>query len=175
MNAFVPAFNEDLPKIVEKLMDFPHPAYLRLGWVDKLPKIKIPAYSPWRKLTQGLGPTVLIAGSIAGGLLGLFLDLSNPKRPNTWVLTELPITKEDVPLEFINDIQSSGHLVVIEEHVAHGGAGEMIGRCLLLLGKAPTRFTHFCAQGYLSGRYGSQQFHRHECGLSTDQIMKELL
>src|SRR3954470_21495648 len=31
MHAFVPAFAADVPAIVEKLLDFPYPAYFRLG------------------------------------------------------------------------------------------------------------------------------------------------
>ena len=55
-----------------------------------------------------------------------------------------------------------------------GGAGEALARCLLLKGETPGRFSHFSAQGYLSSYYGSQNFHRKECGLSPEDILKEL-
>ena len=44
-------------------------------------------------------------------------------------------------------------------------------RCLLESGEAPERFASRSAQGYLSGRYGSQKFHRRECGLDPASIV----
>jgi len=174
MRVFVPAFKADIPPMVEKLLQLSHPAYFRLGRDEKPKDLDIPGYAPWRKILKGQGPVVLITGPLAGGLLGAFKDLPEAKRPNTWVLTELPFDEKTIPEDFLSDVRKSGHLVVVEEHVAHGGVGEMMSRCLLLKGESPKRFTHFCAQGYLSGYYGSQDFHRKECGLSAENILKEI-
>jgi hypothetical protein len=65
-------------------------------------------------------------------------------------------------------------LVVVEEHVATGGVGERLARDLLLRGVPPRRFTHRHALGYPSGRYGSQAFHRRECGLDPAAILATL-
>ena len=65
-------------------------------------------------------------------------------------------------------------LYVVEEHIAQGSAGQMLAHALLESGEAPARFTHRCAQGYLSGRYGSQGFHRRECGLDAESILRDL-
>jgi transketolase len=64
--------------------------------------------------------------------------------------------------------------VVVEEHVAHGGVGEQLARALMLGGHAPPRFTHHCARGYPSGRYGSQRYHRRESGLDAASILAGL-
>ncbi len=174
MRVFVPAFGLDIPPMVEKLLHLTHPAYFRLGRDEKPKDLDIPGYAPWRKILTGQGPTILVAGPLAGGLLGAFKEIPDAKRPNTWVLTELPFETKTIPDEFLRDIAKSGHLAVVEEHVAHGGVGEMLGRVLLLTGKNPKRFSHFCAQGYLTGYYGSQNFHRKECGLTAENILKEL-
>jgi transketolase len=50
----------------------------------------------------------------------------------------------------------------------------MLAHQLLLAGRAPDRFIHRTALGYLSGRYGSQRFHRAECGLDPASIVNEL-
>jgi transketolase len=111
---------------------------------------------------------------LAGGILDAVRHLPERQRPNFWVIAELPIPVENVPAEFIQDLRSSGHLVVVEEHIAQGGVGQMLAHALLRIGKPPARFTHCCARGYPSGRYGSQHFHRRESGLSPESILAEL-
>ena len=80
------------------------------------------------------------------------------RRPSLWLLTELP--PEEPPTEFLDDLRRSDHLIVVEEHVAHGGLGQMMACALLESGRAPRRFVTRTAAGYVSGRYGSQKFHR---------------
>ncbi len=172
MNVYVPAFGADVAPAVERILRSGHPAYLRLGRDEKSKEADPGPYAPWRKVLSGAGPAVAVVGPIAGTLMKDFAGLENAKRPNLWVLTELPLDEKTVPAQFLKDLETSGHLVVVEEHVAHGGAGEMIGRFLLLSGRAPKKFSHFCAQGYLSGYYGSQGFHRKECGLTSENILK---
>jgi len=174
MRVFVPAFGADIPPIVEKLLTLPHPAYLRLGRDEKPADLELRAYAPWRKILEGQGPTLLIVGPLAGGILGAFQKLPEQKRPSTWVLTELPLEEKTLPLEFLDDLKRSGHLMVAEEHIAHGGAGEALCRKLLLKGTPPRRFTHYVAQGYLSSYYGSQKFHREESGLTAETILKDM-
>ena len=65
------------------------------------------------------------------------------------------------------DVQRSQNLLVIEEHVTRGGVGQMLAHHLLSAGTAPRRFASRAALGYVSGRYGSQKFHRRECGLHS--------
>jgi hypothetical protein len=44
----------------------------------------------------------------------------------------------------------------------------------LSAGAAPRCFLHRGAAGYLSGLYGSQQFHRKESHLDADSIVEDL-
>ena len=89
-----------------------------------------------------------------------------------WLVSELPIP--DLPADLVESLNGSGHLFVVEEHTAHGGLGHMLVHRLACLGKMPARFTHRYALGYVSGRYGSQNFHRRECGLDAASILKAL-
>jgi len=175
MRAFVPAFREDLVEMTGKLLESRDPAYLRLGRDEKPEGARLPAYAPWRKLVEGGGPTLLVVGPLAGGLLKALGSLPDARRPRLWVLSELPVEEKTIPPEFLSDLIKSGHLAVAEEHVAHGGAGEMLCRLLALMGKIPTRFSHFHAKGYLTGFYGSQNFHRKESGLAAEDIVQELV
>ena len=77
--------------------------------------------------------------------------------------------------EFLDGLRRSRHLVVVEEHVAHGGAGEMLLHVLAQWGKRRRASAIAAAEGYVTGYFGSQTFHRKECGLDPESIIAELL
>jgi len=173
MTAFVPAFRADVSPVVQRLFELPHPAYLRLGLGEEPEDYALPAYAPWRKLTNGAGATVLAVGPLVGPILAAAARLEASVRPRMWVVCELPIL--ELPTAFVQDVRESNRLLVIEEHVAQGGAGAMIAEAILRVGLAPRRFHHAHALGYPSGRYGSQRFHRKECALDPDSVINRLL
>lgn len=174
LHAFVPAFAPDVAPIIRMLMGLGHPAYLRLGQCEMPKGFELPPYAAWRRLMQGSGPTVLVVGPLVGGILQALLSWAEADRPDLWVLTELPAAPDTVPAEFIASLRRSRHLFVVEEHVAHGGAGQELPHALLTLGEMPAKFTHRYALGYVSGLYGSQTFHRKECGLDPESILSAL-
>ena len=173
MRAFVPAFADDVGPAVRQLHRLPNPAYLRLGLSEAPRDYVVPAYAPWRRLFGGGGPIVLAVGPIAGTLIEPLSQLDEPSRPSLWVLAELPL--DDVPEQFLADLRRAGHLLVVEEHVVQGGAGQMLAHWLLARGLAPRRFSHRAALGYVSGLYGSQKYHRRECGLDPASVLAAVL
>jgi len=171
MRAFIPAFDGDVGPIIRLLMTIDSPAYLRLGLSEEPKGCSIPAYAPWRRLMQGgsEGATILVTGPLVGGILDAAGQLPPERRPSIWLLSELPIV--DLPSEFIVDVRTAEHLVVVEEHVEHGGVGAMVALKLLTSGISPRRFSHQSARGYPSALYGSQKFHRKECGLDPATVL----
>ena len=170
MRAFVPAFSADLEPMIARLSVSPDPAYLRLGRSEEPKDWDLPAYAPWRRLIRGSGPTMVAVGPLAGTLLEPFAALPTERRPNLWLVTELPVEADTIPAEFLADLRESGSLVVAEEHVRQGGVGPMLAQCLLEMGAGPARFAWHGAVGYASGLYGSQGFHRRESGLDPDSL-----
>jgi transketolase len=144
-------------------------AYLRLGRSERPPAFQVPAYRQWRRLLPGSGATLIAAGPIVGGLLPAAIKLTDSKRPDIWLVSEMPI--EPLPQELVASIQRSQHLIVVEEHTVSGGLGQMLALCLAQTGDVPERFSHRYARGYVSGLYGSQRFHRSESGLDAASIM----
>ncbi|MCD6393334.1 MAG: transketolase [Planctomycetes bacterium] len=174
MHVLVPAFASDVSTMTRRLLGFPHPVYLRLGRCEKPKDLVLPDYAPWRRLLSGGGCVMVIVGPLAGPIIGALGNLEERVRPNVWVLTELPLENSTVPDEFVQDLQQSGHLFVVEEHVSQGGVGQMLPHYLLTRGISFRKFSHKCALGYVSSLYGSQVFHRKECGLDPAGIISEL-
>jgi transketolase len=171
MRAWVPAFDGDVGAAVSELMTCTHPAYLRLGLSEEPKQIPLPEYGAWRRLLDGGGATLLAVGPLAGGILGAAANLEEGKRPSIWLLTELPIP--ELPAAFLEDVERSQHLFVVEEHVAHGGAAEMLAFRLMAAGKAPHRFEYRTANGPLEVS-GSQKFYRKRCGLDPASVLAAL-
>ena len=63
---------------------------------------------------------------------------------------------------------------MLEEHVKQGSLGQMLSHDLMLDGSAPRVFRHFAAKGYLTGRYGSQNYHRAECGIDGRAVIADI-
>jgi len=174
IQVFVPAFASDLAEIIPKLSSLPRPAYLRLGRCEKPEGFDGAAYAPWRRLLSGQGLIILAIGPLVGGLLAPLLALDQESRPEVWVLSELPLEANPVPLAFLSALERAERLCVLEEHVAHGGVGQMIAHFLLTQGVSIAEFHHVCARGYPSGNYGSQDFHRKECGLDPSSVIQRI-
>ena len=117
---------------------------------------------------------VISVGPLAGGLVAEILNRAESERPAVWALGALPLEPAQLPDDLVRELERSGALLVAEEHVATGGAGEAIARCLLERGVRVGRFGHACARGYPSGRYGSQAWHRRECGLDAVSLVERI-
>jgi transketolase len=172
LRAYIPAFDGDIASLPNLLLSTPHPSYLRLGAAEEPPGVEIPPYAPWRKLQDGTGWLIVVAGPLVGSIWAAVRTLDGPRRPTLWLISELPIG--ELPQQFRDDVARSGRLLVIEEHVHHGGLAQDLAATLLAAGAAPRSFEARTARGYPSGRYGSQRFHRRECGLDPASILEFL-
>jgi transketolase len=175
MKTFVPAFDADLDQMVPRMRQWDGPCYLRLGR-DELPAgFDLPTYQPWRRLITGGGPLIAVAGPLAGSILRAVLDLETAVRPEVWAVTELPLEECPPPAQFAKRLMSAPAVWAVEEHVAQGGFGRMLGTWLLQRAYHPKAFRHWHAAGYPSGRYGSQEFHRAESGIDAMSIRQAVL
>jgi len=147
IRAYVPAFEEDVAEAIASMNESAHPSYLRLGRCEKPAGFVAPRYAPWRQLVTGDGPVVLAVGPIAGTYIDAFSKLPDWERPNFWVVTELPIEPRTMPTRFRCQLRTSQALMVVEDHVAQGGAGQMLTHTLFASGETVPRFAHFCADG----------------------------
>jgi transketolase len=174
MRVYVPAFGEDVGPIVTRMRTDSHPGYLRLGRDEKPKEWALPAYAPWRRLLDGQRGVLIGIGPNIGTVLGLFSERAAVDRPEVWVVSELPLDLNPMPEECRLSIIKTRALFVLEEHVAQGSLGQNLSLALMSQGIAPPIFRHFAAKGYLSGRYGSQNYHRVECSIDGPTVASEI-
>lgn len=164
VRVLVPAFDEDLPALLANLDT---PTYLRLGYDAKPSGQRAPEYAPWREVLPGNCGAIAALGPLAGLAWQALADLDIDSRPSVWAVCEFD--DAEIPSKFLDQIVTHP-LYVLEEHVAQGGLGMNLALSLVARGLTAGRFVHRPALGYPSGRFGSQAFHRAQCGLDVPSI-----
>ncbi len=175
LRAYIPAFDADLNPMIHRLASRDEPSYLRLGRSELEIEAELPGYSPWRNLQVGDAGIALAVGPLAGAIWKATRDRSRADRPSIWVISELGGSpQEQPPQQLLSTISKSSVLCIVEEHVAQGGFGQQFVHTMAALGLRIPPLIHAHAQGYPSGRYGSQNWHRQECGLDIPSILSRL-
>ena len=174
MSVYVPAFDEDLSAVIERAGTLPRPSYLRIGRGEPPKDYAVPKYAPWRQLTAGNGPVVIAVGPLAGTYIEAFNQLPLLRRPNLWVVTELPLEHNPLPVQLLEQIVLSGDLHVAEEHVRRGSFGAELALHFLEHGVAVKRFHHHHARAHHFERYGSQNFLRRLSALDPASLVAAL-
>lgn len=174
MRAWIPAFDEDMGAVIARAGASPQPGYIRVGRGEPPAGYAVPAYAPWRQLTQGDGPVVIAVGPLAGTYIESFLQLPAPRRPNLWAVAELPLAHNPLPESLLAQLSQSGRLHVAEEHVQRGGFGAELALHLLQAGIPVRHFGHHYARAHHFERYGSQGFLRRQSALDAASVLAAL-
>ncbi len=164
VRVLIPAFDEDISAM---LMEISSPTYLRLGYDVRPENTVIPQYSPWRQVLNGEQGAIAALGPLAGVAWQALQETPIESRPSVWAVTEF--VDEEIPETFWKQIENQ-NLFILEEHVAAGGLGMHLSLSMVHKGIQTSGFVHRHALRYPSGRYGSQEFHRAECGLDAPGI-----
>jgi transketolase len=170
MRVYVPLIAADVAAVIVDMAENPLPNYLRLNTPAKIHG-EVPPFAPWRKLKAGRRGVVIGMGPVLQGLydadaVHLLGELE------IWCIGTLPI--EALPDELVASIADTERVLVIEEHYRAGGLAEALSFLFLTKGVAPKAFTSLHAQGYPSGRYGSQRWHQEENGLRGASLVSHL-
>jgi transketolase len=164
VRVLAPAFDADLPALLSALSV---PTYLRLGYDTRPKGMDAPQYAPWRQVLNGENGALAALGPLAGVAWQALLDVPITDRPSVWAVTEF--NNDLIPQAFWGQVDGN-QLFVIEEHVAAGGLGMHLALAMADKGIRNSRFIHRFALGYPTGRFGSQTFHRAQCGLDATGV-----
>ena len=171
MRVFIPVFDEDIPVAVARAGDAKGVCYLRLGRGEPPDGFVVPAYEPWRQLTEGNGPIVIAVGPLAGSYIASIMSLPSSTRPRLWALAELPLESNPIPQVLLAQIETVSLLCIAEEHVARGSFASELMLHLGLRGLSPRRMAHLHALAHHYERYGSQAYLRHQSKLDPQSLI----
>jgi transketolase len=174
MTVYIPVFDEDVLAVVDRAGKSGGPSYLRMGRGEPPKGYAVPDYAPWRQLTHGEGPVVIVVGPLAGIYIEAFQCIAPENRPNLWAVSELPLSGNPVPEALISQIEGSQRLCVAEEHVRRGGFGSELMLDLALRGIVVPRFNHLYARAHHFESYGSQSFLREKSALDARSMLAVL-
>jgi transketolase len=176
IRAYIPAFEADLEPTVRAIAQRAAPCYLRLGRSELDDERALPPYAPWRRLQDGTAGVIIVVGPIAGGLWRSSRGQARSERPALWVVSELDGSSSPMtpPAALLDEVANAPVLGIVEEHVAQGGFGQQFLHYLALHDRRVHALVHAHARGYPSGRYGSQVWHRQECGLDVPSILSRM-
>jgi transketolase len=168
---FVPVFDEDIDKVIPRIAASSGMSYLRLGRGEPPKDWVVPAYAPWRQLTEGNGPVVIAVGPLAGTYVQACNNVDVAQRPNLWAISELPLSANPIPECLLAAIEASAEVFVAEEHVRQGSFGADLALYLLNGNQGNIRMRHFHALAHHFPKYGSQHYLRRESGLDPAALM----
>lgn len=167
--AYVPCCDEEVAIACDEMMRRNGPAYLRLGAFAAKGKLEpFTIYSAVQHRRAGRSLTVVVLGPLLGNAWEAIQE--SGVDADLYSVSQLPLTDIDLA-EVRSSLKQTGKLLVLEEHVARGGLGEHLAYLLARSGSLPPLFRHQHAQGYPSGKYGSQKFHQRESGLDPASIV----
>ena len=168
---YIPYSNEDVPAVIQVMMQYKGPSYLRLGFGVAPPSFLNPGFAPLRKLVSGDKLTIVGLGPVVlNGWKALEL-LGDQNSADLFVAGIMPL--KELSEEVLISIERTRKLLVIEEHVSRGGLGENLA-LLIVKHQLNCQFIHRFALGYPNGLYGSQDYHQKLCGLDPGSLANDI-
>ena len=172
MNCFIPFCNEDVENNVHAMLEYGGPSYLRLGFGKKGDKTIVPAFEPFRKITEGNKITVAALGPVTLNLCNAIDKYGLQNDVELFTISRIPFT--GLNKEFLESIKKTKRLLICEEHVRRGGLGEHLG-IFLLTANVRCAVKHHFASGYPNGLYGSQEYHQKINNLDMNSIANSII
>ena len=172
MHVYIPAFDEDVPDVIATANQHTGPAYIRLGRGELPNGESAPAYAPWRQLLHGDNGLIVTTGPIAGMVWQSCRSLPPAHGPDVWLVSELPLHAHPIPDALWQRATRGQAVVVVEEHVSHGGLAHMLAYAAAIRGMLIPNFHALHAPGLDIGVYGSQAFLRGQSSLTAAEILQ---
>jgi transketolase len=162
MKVYVPFTSKDVYDSLDEMVKDPSPNYLRLNMASN--QAGIERFSQWRKIKTADTPKAVVmgTGTVVDNINKLPQDLLDELE--IWLLSRLPVY--DIPTELLASIQETRNVITIEEHQGQCGVHETLASLLLKRLKTGINYHTLFANGYPSGKYGSQQSHLEENNLA---------
>lgn len=169
MKIYVPFLASDVAEAVVDMLQNNNPNYLRLNLAAKI-NYTIAPFATWRKIKEGNSAVIIGTGPV---LANVFEYPELIEDVEIWVVSTFPFGA--LPDELLEKINSTQKLITIEEHYQAGGLAESLAKDLLGKLSVAIQFHPICISGYISGKYGSQQWHLAENNLAGKNLQAQLI
>jgi transketolase len=171
MQVYLPVTSSDVQATLDDVLSHSRPAYIRLNLAAKVDLVGDGSFRPFRQARAGSGAVVVCMGPLVGEVVKA-LASTGDASPSVWTVARFPFG--ELPAALVEELRTMRRLLVVEEHVAAGGAGEALAAALLRSLDVPIRFEHLFARGYPSSRYGSQRWHLEESSLAGEALARSI-
>lgn len=168
---YVPAFDEDVPEILDLVEKRDIPAWVRLG-IDEKPKgFSPPRFDALRCLHSGRSDwAIIVVGPLVGSIWGALdaLELSPIESPSLWVASEI---SESVVIDF-DFACPCQYLLIVEEHtnLRSSGFSSMVSEHFVC--RDLKRFVNLPISSCDPGASGSQKFLRKNLGIDGESVIR---
>jgi transketolase len=170
MKVYVPFLGSDVEECVSQMLLDKSPNYLRLNLGANINK-EIEPFKTWRKLKSGKKAIVIGTGPVVANLFGL--DEHILEDIEIWLVSRFPIV--EIPKELLKELETKRCVITMEEHNGQCGLYETIAAQLLSNKVTTNGFYGLFANGYPSGKYGSQKWHQAENNLEGDNLKNKII
>lgn len=176
MAVFAPGDPVEVELITEALIDYPHPAYLRLGKSgEKRLHEKRPAFQIGKSILMRSGSDITLVST--GGMLGYTLETAEELARHSGIsarVLSMPTVKPlDVEAVCIA-ARETGGVVTVEEHNVGSGLGVAVADALLSNGVAPKVFYKFGLPDKLCTAIGSHSYMLKLAGDLREDVLRIL-
>ena len=170
MKVYVPFLGSDVEECVSQMLLDKSPNYLRLNLGANINK-EIEPFKTWRKLKSGKKAIVIGTGPVVANLFGL--DEHILEDIEIWLVSRFPIV--EIPKELLKELETKRCVITMEEHNGQCGLYETIAAQLLSNKVNTNGYYGLFANGYPSGKYGSQKWHQAENNLEGDNLKNKII
>lgn len=170
MKVYVPFNKTDVGQCVKIMLSDRSPNYLRLNLAAEL-KSEVPEFAPWRKIKSGTKAIVIGTGPVVANLFELEEEIL--KELEIWLVSVFPIPK--MPAQLLESIREKKNVISMEEHNSQCGLHETLAAELLSTDCGAISYHGLSANGYISGKYGSQKWHQAENDLGGEGLKNKII
>ena len=170
MKVLVPFLGSDVETCVEQMLLDKSPNYLRLN-LGAVLELEIEPFKAWRKLKSGKKLVVIGTGPVVANLFSL--EKSILDELEIWLVSIFPVL--EIPEKLLVELGTKKVVVTMEEHNGQCGLHETLAAQLLSNKVNINGYYGLFANGYPSGKYGSQKWHQAENNLEGDNLKNKIV
>ncbi|OIP01372.1 MAG: hypothetical protein AUJ98_04745 [Bacteroidetes bacterium CG2_30_33_31] len=173
IKSYIPAFKEDVGLCLDAIVKNRKPAYVRLGLARSFDENK-KEINDFSQLLSNKDSKLTIAalGPIVWNIFDSEKFEEFKCQLDIFTINKIPF--ENLSKEFFKSLKKTKKLLVVEEHVQHGGLASSLALKILEQDIDIEIFKSKYAVNYPNNLYGNQIYHQEQSGLDIAALTKDI-